>query len=157
MKTVFIAVLVLLFGVFQSPELLAKDAKEVRAQADQYYEDLNYKKAYKLYFKLAKAGDRYSQRRVSDMYAKGEGKKVDMTEAYAWAALAAEGKEEKLAGINQEILPLTEKPETAEAKAAKLLKKYGRVAQRERIARMQRKSVLEHGSCTGSKLACPSR
>jgi len=85
MKSVFIAVCVLLFAALQAPVVLANGAKDIRDEADQYYQELNFKKAYKLYFKLAKAGDRYSQDRVSHMYAKGEGKTADMKEAYAWS------------------------------------------------------------------------
>ena len=46
----------------------------------------------------------------------------------------------------------------AEKKAAKLIKKYGKNAQAERVARHKlRGRVVDEGACTGSKLACPKR
>lgn len=156
MRSVFYAVGIMLFAALQTPVLLANEAKEMRAEAEQYYGELNYKKAYKLYYKLARSGDRYSQARVSHMYANGEGKSVNFTEAYAWGVVAAEGNEEKLARVNEDLLHLTKNSAAAEKKAAKLVKKYGKQAQQERLVRMrQRNSHRDTGSCTGSMLACP--
>jgi len=156
MKSVLFAVVVLFFAVLQAPVLLANQAQEIRAEAEQHYADSDYKKAYKLYLKLAQSGDRYSQKRIAHMYAEGEGKSVNLTEAYAWSILAAEGNEEKLAVINEDLLPQTKSASKAEKKAAKLTKKYGKEAQRERIDRHNKRGrVVDEGSCTGSKLACP--
>ncbi len=71
----------MLLFVFQSSALLASDDPEYRSEADQYYQERNFTKAYKIYYKLAKKGDHHSQGQVSKMYAKGEYKKVDPTEA----------------------------------------------------------------------------
>ena len=156
MKSVLFAVVVLFFAVLQAPVVLATQAQEMRAEAEQYYADADFKKAYKLYLKLAQSGDRYSQKRIAHMYAEGEGKSASLTESYAWSILAAEGNEEQLATINHDLLPKIENASKAEKKAAKLTKKYGKEAQKERIARHnQRGRVLDEGSCTGSKLACP--
>ena len=156
MRSVLFTVCVVLLAALQVPVLLANEAKEIRAEAEQYDGELNFKKAYKLYYKLARSGDRYSQDRISHMYANGEGKSVNLTEVYAWAVVAAEGIEEKLARINEDLLDLTKDSAAAEKKAAKLVKKYGRQAQLERIARIQqRNSHRDTGSCTGSMLACP--
>jgi hypothetical protein len=76
MKFVYLAVFVVLFSVVQAPCVLAAQLQESRSEADQYYQQGNFKKAYKGYFKLAKTGDNYSQHRVSEMYANGEGKKL---------------------------------------------------------------------------------
>jgi TPR repeat protein len=156
MKSVLFTVAALLFTALYTPVLLANQAQEMRAEAEQYYADADFKKAYKLYLKLAQSGDRYSQRRIAHMYAEGEGKSASLTESYAWSILAAEGNEEQLATINQDLLPKIENASKAEKKAAKLTKKYGKAAQKERVARHnQRGRVLDEGSCTGSKLACP--
>ena len=90
MKTVLIATCLMLLAALQAPEAFAKELQEYMAEADQYYLEKNFSKAYKIYFKLAKGGDHYSQDQISNMYAKGEGKNVDLTEAYAWSFLAAE-------------------------------------------------------------------
>ena len=55
-----------------SPAVLAGEIKEYRAEAAQFYEANNYKKAYKVYFKLAKIGDHYSQNKISQMYVDGK-------------------------------------------------------------------------------------
>ena len=128
----------------------------MRAEAEQHYADQDYKKAFKVYTKLAKFGDRYSQKRVAHMYAKGEGKSIDLMESYAWTALALEGKDEQLAKLDKALLPQTENPAKAKKKAAKLVKKYGKQAQKKRIAQHNKRGrVVDEGSCTGSKLACP--
>jgi TPR repeat protein len=160
MKTTLIAVVVVLLALIQSPAVLANEAKQMRAKAEQYYADLDYKKAFKTYRKLAQSGDRYSQRRLSHMYAEGQGKSVDLVDSYAWAALAAEGNDAELAELDETLLPQIEKPEKAQKEADKLIKKYGKEAQKERIARynkQKRGRVVDEGSCTGSKLACPRR
>jgi hypothetical protein len=90
------------------------------------------------------------------MYAEGQGKKLNLTESYAWAALAAEGNESALAELNESLLPKLADPEKAQKKAAKLVKKYGKAAQTERVAEYRKRGrVVDEGSCTGSKLACP--
>lgn len=156
MKSVLVPVIVMFLTFVQSPELFASESKQMRAEAEQHYADKEYKKAFKVYNKLAKFGDRYSQRRVAHMYAEGEGKKVNLTESYAWAALVAEGKAEKLAELNESLLPQLENASKAKKKAKKLIKKYGKEAQRERIAKHNKRGrVVDEGSCTGSKLACP--
>ncbi len=158
MKTALIWVAVMLLVVTQSPVSLANEAKEMRAEAEQHYADLEYRKAFKVYRKLAQFGDRYSQRRVAHMYAEGEGVSVDLVESYAWATLAAEGAEVELAKLNKTLLPQIKAPSKAEKKAAKLIKKYGKQAQAERVAKHSRRGrVIDEGSCTGSKLACPRR
>lgn len=155
MKPVFIAVFVMFVTVLQAPALLANDAKQLRAESDQFYAELNYKKAYKGYYKLAKAGDRYSQRRVSHMHAKGEGKSVDLTEAYAWAVVAAESGKEEYVKHSNDLLLLTEDKAAAEKRAGKLVKKYGKEAQKVRTARLTSKENKKRsGQCTGTRLAC---
>ena len=81
LKIIFTIVLSILFFTLQAPAVWAGDWKEDQAKADQYYEAENYSRAFKTYFKLAKMGVSHSQDRVSTMYANGEGKKMDLTEA----------------------------------------------------------------------------
>ena len=155
MKSVLIAVCVLLFAALQAPIVLANEAKDIRDEADQYYLELNFKKAYKLYFKLAKAGDRYSQDRVSHMYANGEGKTADMKEAYAWSVVAAESGKEEFVNKSTRLLLLTEDQAAAEKRAAKLVKKYGKDAQEVRAARLASKENNKRsGACAGTRLGC---
>jgi len=155
MKPVLIAVVALLIAALQAPVVLANEAKELRDESDQYYAELNYKKAYKGYYKLAKAGDRYSQSRVSHMYAKGEGKSSDLTEAYAWAMVAAESGKEKYVNISEELLQQTTDKAAANKRATKLVDKYGKAAQGKRAARMASKENNKRsGQCTGTRLAC---
>jgi len=156
MKPVFIAVVAMLFTTLQVSAVLANEARELRDESDQYYLELSYKKAYKGYYKLAKAGDRYSQSRVSHMYAKGEGKSVDLTEAYAWAVVAAESGKEKYVQKSSDLLLLAEDKAAAEKRATKLVKKYGKDAQRARTARItEREKNKGSGRCTGTSLGCP--
>lgn len=155
MKPVFIAVFAILIAVLQAPVLLANEARELRAESDEYYAELNYKKAYKGYYKLAKAGDRYSQSRVAHMYAKGEGKSVDLTEAYAWAVVAAESGKDEYVQHSSDLLLLSEDKAAAEKRATKLVKKYGKDAQTVRAARLASKENYKRsGQCTGTRLAC---
>lgn len=155
MKSVIFAVFTLLMVVLQTSAVVANEAKELRADSDEYYAELNYKKAYKGYYKLAKAGDRYSQSRVAHMYAAGEGKSVDLTEAYAWSVVAAESGKDDYVKHSSDLLLLTENKAAAEKRAAKLVKKYGRDAQRVRTARLTSKeNEKRSGQCTGTRLAC---
>lgn len=156
MKNTMVLIAIALSVVMLSSDLLASQAKQMRAEANQYYDRQDYKKAFNSYLRLAKYGDRYSQRRVADMYAEGQGKKVDLEESYAWAALAAEGNESALDELNNSLLPQLENPSKAQKKAAKLVKRYGRAAQQKRVAdHNKRGRVVDEGACTGSKLACP--
>jgi TPR repeat protein len=155
MKPVYIAVVVLLFVVLQAPVLMANEAQELRTKSDQYYEKSDFKKAYKGYYKLAKAGDRYSQNRISQMYANGEGKSVDLTEAYAWSAVAAESGKEQYVKISDELLLKTQDKAAAEKRATKLVDKYGKAAQKERSERMTAKeNDKRSGRCTGTRMGC---
>ncbi len=147
-----------LFFTLQSSTLLARELQEYRSEADQYYVDQNYRKAYRIYFKLAKMGDHYSQGLLATMYAKGEGKKIDFEEAFAWSMLAAEGGNEVLLKQSDELLLQASDKTQAEKRAAKLKKKYGEQALKEKAdRRATRKLNHEMGGCTGSKLGCSGR
>ncbi|HEY5775681.1 MAG TPA: hypothetical protein VIS57_06320 [Xanthomonadales bacterium] len=108
-----------------------------------------------MYFKLAKIGDSHSQYRVAQMYANGEGKKVNLEEAYAWSVLAAErGATDKVA-FRDGLLEQNSNKAAAEKKADKLLNKYGRNAlKRKAESKEKLKQNTKSGGCTGSKLDC---
>ena len=155
MKFVFTVMCVMLITALVSPAVLAGEVKEYRAEAAQYYEQNNYKKAYKIYFKLAKIGDHYSQNKISQMYVDGKGKKVDLTEAYAWCVLAAESGVKGIVAKSDRLLQQTEDQAAAEKRASKLLQKYGKDAL---LAKAERRETMKYnhksGGCTGSKLGC---
>ena len=157
MKTGFVMVLLLFSIVMQSSALFASNSSELRAEADQYYTDNNFRKAYKIYYKLAKTGDHHSQGRVAHMFANGEGKSVDLTEAYAWSVLAAQsGKEEWLDRSDMLLGQVSSKPK-AEEKAAKLMRNYGQAALEEKHKKAEKRAREGTGSCTGSRVACRSK
>ena len=155
MRPVVIAVVLIFVAAFYAPASMASEAAELRTESDQYYENSDFKKAYKGYYKLAKAGDRHSQSKVSHMYANGEGKSVDLTEAYAWSRVASESGKEKYVKVSDDLLPKTKDRAAAEKRADKLIGKYGKQAQRERTARLSAKeNDKRSGQCTGTRLAC---
>ena len=155
MKFVFWAVCVLIVSTLHAPVLLASNAEDNRADADQYYLGQDFKKAFKLYYKLAKTGDHYSQSRVSQIYANGEGKPVDLQEAYAWAVLAVESGDEKLLDGSDMLLQRIDDKTGAQKRATKLMSKYGEAALKLKARKQARRdSYKRSGACTGSRLAC---
>ena len=88
MKSIYIALFAVLFTALVAPCVLAGVSQEYQSEADQYYQQGNFKKAYKAYLKLAKTDDNYSQHWVSIMYANGEGKSANLTKAYLDHCLA---------------------------------------------------------------------
>ena len=155
MKTVLIATCLMLLAAVQAPEAFAEEEQEFLAEADKFYQEKNFSKAYKIYYKLAKGGDHYSQEQVSNMYAKGEGKKVDLTEAYAWSFLAAEDGADEMVERRDLLLQQTNNQAKAEGRAAKLQKKYGKMALAERAKKLERIRLNnEMGGCTGSRIGC---
>jgi len=147
----------MVMAALQTSAVLASEVKEYRAEAAQYYEKNNYKKAYKIYFKLAKVGDHYSQNKISQMYVDGKGKDIDLAEAYAWAVLAAESGVEGIAIKSEKLLQQTEDKAAAEKRAGKLMNKYGKDALQAKADKRERmKYNHKSGGCTGSKLGCSS-
>jgi len=145
----------MLFTIFQTPETYAKEMQESRTEANQHYLERDFKKAYKIYYKLAKSGYHYSQDKVSKMYANAEGKSLDLTEAYAWSVLAAESGEEEMVISSDELLQLTNDKTKAQKRAKKLKKKYGKVALNQKAAKKAKRDALKgSGPCTGSRITC---
>jgi TPR repeat protein len=155
MKTGVITVCLLVLFALEANAVYAKEAQEYRAEADQYYAANNYRKAYKNYLKLAKQGDHYSQDRIAQMYANGEGKKVDLSEAYAWSVLAAESGTDEFTERRDELLQQTTDESAAQKKADKLMGKYGEAALAKKAASKERlRRNTKSGGCTGSRLDC---
>ena len=155
MKSAFVLVFVSLFFLLQTPTLLAGEIKDRRAQAAEYYAEHDFKKAYKTYFSLAKIGDHYSQNKVSQMYAAGEGVKADLVMAYAWSKLVAESGVEGMTEKSDMLLQKIDDKAKAEKKAEKLKKKYGKQALADKAAsKAKYKASHAMGGCTGSKLGC---
>jgi hypothetical protein len=80
-----------------SATALARDLRRVESvnmtlgeYAWQKFYARNYKPAFRIYSRLAKAGDKYSQYLLATMYEQGLGTRPDLAKAYAWAILAAE-------------------------------------------------------------------
>lgn len=154
MKFILVAVFILPLTVLSPNVLVADSFEEARAEADQYYAQGSFSTAFKKYQKLAKEGDFHSQEMVSRMYAKGEGKSVNLIEAYAWSVLAAESGEESRVLNSQALLQRVDNPAKAKKKAGKLVKKYGRKTQERKAAA---RDSRDPSRCIGSLLACKRR
>ena len=158
MRFVFVVACTALFSMLQAPALLAAAIEELelkRYEAEKSYTANDFKKAYKMYYKLAKIGDHYSQNRVSQMYANGEGKSADLTEAYAWSVLAAESGSVDFRNHSDTLLEQNSDRADAEKRAAKLMNKYGEVALEKKAANRARKEKGKSpGTCTGSRVRC---
>jgi len=154
-KTAFIFSVMFLFAWVFSPTALA-DAKQERvARADKYYQLGEFKKARDIYLKLAKIGDYYSQYRVSQMFASGQGTRTDLVEAYAWAALATEGGEEEVEKYRDDLLLRVADKTEAREQAESLMEKYGKDALQEKAeSKARREQSRNSPTCTGSRLPC---
>lgn len=153
MKIGFVTVFLMFFIALQSSVLLAGDASEISAEADQFYLESNFKKAYKIYFKLAKTGDHHSQGRVAHMFANGEGKSVDFTEAYAWSVLAEEGGQKYSTESSDILLQRTSDQSVAQKKALKLKQKYGQQALKEKALKRAQSDAARRSGSMGSNLS----
>lgn len=155
MKFKLVITSVLLIFVLQSPTVFAGKLQDYRGEADQYYTEQDFRKAYKIYYKLAKIGDHYAQDKLANIYANGDGKKVDIEEAYAWSVLAAEGGDEMLVKRSEELFELSADKSDAEEKATKLKQKYGQVALQEKANKKAAQDAKNQmRGCTGSRLGC---
>jgi len=149
------AAILVLLSILHSPLASARDWKEDQATADQYYEQGKYGKAFGLYYKNAKIGVSKAQDMVSQMYEKGEGKKANLEDAYAWSVLAAERGSSAIEARRDNLLEQVNDKAAAEKKATKLVAKYGRAAlQRKADSKARLKHNTKSGGCTGSKLDC---
>jgi predicted Zn-dependent protease len=152
MKMILIVAGMLLAALALPAGAHAKMTQEHIAEANAYYQQGEFRKAYKIYYDLAKAGDYFSQHQVSKMLARGEGTDSDLTLAYAWSVLAAEGGQREVERHRDELLQRIEDKETARDKAAELKKKYSQEAVQAKSQRRGRRG--KSGMCTGSHLPC---
>jgi hypothetical protein len=120
-------------------------------QADQLYAQGNFSEARKQYLRLAKQGDSFSQYRVSYMYLEGQGYKKDIVEAFAWATLAAQNKEEHLIEYRDTVARLVavDQQKKAMRKLDYYMRKWGN---RQLASDMITSTKRELQQCTGSRL-----
>lgn len=155
MKTLVVTTCMVMFAVLQISNVMAKELVDYQVEAEKYYEAGDYKKAYKSYYKLAKIGDHKSQYWVATMNAQGEGRKVNLEDAYGWSYLAAESGNETAISKSEELLEQNSDKTAAEKRANKLIKKYGKEAQQARLERIAKMDAGRRaGSCVGSRLTC---
>jgi len=151
----FPLVLITLALAFVLPIAVSADAKDkdqkTAEQADAAYEQKKYSRAMKGYEQLARKGDSFSQYRLSYMNLLGEGVDINYPEAFAWAVLAAESKDEQLEKYFNEVKARV--PEDQHDQAQKLAEDYlyrwGRMAL---AIEARRKADEQLRSCTGSRL-----
>ena len=135
------------------PALAADPAYErAQSQADELYQEGDYRKAYRKYLDLAKVGDSFAQYRVSYMNLYGEGRSKDVVEAFAWSTLAAQNKHPELVQYRDTLWEALdeETQEDAENKADKYMNRYGNLALAEKAREKARRRL---SSCTGSRLS----
>ncbi|MDX1557118.1 MAG: hypothetical protein R3212_13900 [Xanthomonadales bacterium] len=139
---------------FSAPLQAEVDRGYTRAQelADEYYQEGDYRKAYRKYRDLAKVGDSFAQYRLSTMNLYGRGVSKDPVEAFAWSVLAAQNKHPDLVQYRDlllQALPANDRDD-AEEKAEKYMDRYGNLALAEKARRSARRQL---SSCTGSRLS----
>lgn len=149
MKAVFLTLWLLLLSVALEPVASADGISENRNEADQLYSQKDFKAANKLYLKLAKAGDHYSQGRVAHMLANGEGTRADPEEAYAWSVLAEAGGDPFVTINSEQLLERIGDKPGAQKAAKKLKAKYG---QKALIAKAQRRAESEAARRSSSSM-----
>lgn len=134
-------------------QAMAKQAsyQTKQQQADQLYAKGNFTEARKQYLRLAKQGDSFSQYRVSYMYLQGQGHEEDIVEAFAWATLAAQNREEQLIEYRDAVARLV--PVDQQKKAMRKLDYYMRKwGNRQLASDMITTTKRELQQCTGSRL-----
>lgn len=141
-------------AAFSAPLSADVDRGYTRAQelADEYYQEGDYRKAYRKYRDLAKVGDSFAQYRLSTMNLYGHGVSKDPVEAFAWSVLAAQNKHGDLVQYRDllyQALPEHDRDD-AEEKAEKYMDRYGNLALAEKARRSARRQL---SSCTGSRLS----
>lgn len=126
--------------------------ERAQAQADEFYQEGDYRKAYRKYLDLAKVGDSFAQYRVSYMNLYGEGRSKDVVEAFAWSTLAAQNQHPELVEYRDTLWEALDgtTQQDAEDKADKYMNRYGNLALAEKAREKARRRL---SSCTGSRLS----
>jgi tetratricopeptide (TPR) repeat protein len=146
----FAFALLLAMPAVSSAEPSNKDAQTAE-RADAAYAEKQYARAMDEYRKLARKGDSFSQYRMSYMHLQGEGVSVAYPEAFAWAVLAAESKNERLETYLSEVKARVpaEHREAAQELAEDYLQRWGRMTL---AIQALRKADKQLRNCTGSRL-----
>jgi len=153
MKTPFISLILVAASTLSTSQASTRlsSIELLQQDADQYYQQEQYRRAKYHYEKLARVGDRYSQYRLSTMYLDGKAGRRDAVIAFAWAEVAAQDDIPVLVNFRDLVWDTLERDDhaLAAAKSSQYLKRYGDHA----IARnMQRRLRTELRNCTGSRL-----
>ena len=147
-----IMIMLMLAGVLLPLQAVGKSSYQSSQEAaDKLYTNKNYKEALRQYLRLAKKGDHFSQYRVSYMYLEGQGHEEDIVEAFAWAYLAAQTRQDELLDYRDTVSQLV--PADKQNKAMRKLDYYMRKwADRELASVMITQTKRELHECTGSRL-----
>jgi len=152
-NSLFILGMTCILAALSPAQAVAKQAsyQSKQQQADELYAKGNYSEARRQYLRLAKQGDSFSQYRVSYMYFQGQGYDEDIVEAFAWATLAAQNREEQLIEYRDAIARLV--PVDQQKKAMRKLDYYMRKwGNRQLASDMITTTKRELQQCTGSRL-----
>jgi len=130
-----------------SPAIAASDPAPQNDEAQAFYQQGNFKEAYKQYLKRAKKGDVFAQYRVSYMNAMGLGTDYDPIDSLAWAVLAADDGPAGLGSYQDAIAALV--PEKKRRNAQKTTDNFRRRWDRDNYGSRSHSG----GGCTGTKLS----
>ncbi len=136
------------FNAFTHAGSLYKKNQEI---ADKHFLEGNYKEAEKRYKNLGRVGDKYAQYRLSRIYLDGLAGRKSLSEAYAWANLAAKNKHPGLVAFRDQIwesIPPAQR-QSARKKADRFEGLYSDIAIARKVERASRQRLR---SCTGSRL-----
>ncbi|WP_251359346.1 hypothetical protein [Kangiella sp. TOML190] len=118
---------------------------------EKLYKEKKYSEAFPIYQKLAKAGDKYAQYKLSLMYLLGQGADVNFEKSYSWAFVAKESKEKHVVALFNKLdkAMLDENRSQYEDSAINLYMRYNDLEVSERALKALKK---EFPNCTGSRL-----
>ena len=134
-----------------SDQWRANADKRTAEQADRLYEEQKYEAAYKRYVQLAKKGDSFAQYTASYMHLEGQGVDQDLSQAYAWAALAAESQNPQLTAHFEAVKARV--PAYGLVAAQELAEQYRREWGQLALAVEARKKLKRQlQECTGSRI-----
>jgi len=130
----------------------AKQALEqMQQRADLAYTDGDYARAYRLYDKMQKIGDHFSEYRLATMYENGWYVEQNLIEAYAWSYLAAESGRQAYRDYHESI---KQKLSAADLKSARERAGNLIVENGVYVNMVENRRLLRDASrkCTGSRL-----
>ena len=124
---------------------------QVKQRAHSAFSAGHYQQAFNTYLPLARYGDKFSQYRLAVMLQDGLGVEQDLTQAVAWAYVAAEKQTQPALGLFQSIKAAMTNQQwhAAEPLAMQYLADYGISASSRRAYNIIRRQLRD---CTGSRL-----